>query len=214
MIDPSSHRNEYMKSSLEESQLPCDPTQLFEDWLKDAFESDIGEPTAMTLATSDSDGRISSRIVLLKGFDANGFQFYANYKSKKGMDLQENSYAALSFFWPALEKQIRIEGKVKKISSRDSDMYHAARPRNNQISAWASDQSEEIKDRATLEAQFAAVNKVYEKQSSIPRPPHWGGYKLAADRIEFWQGREARLHDRIEYFKDDNSSWKRRRLCP
>lgn len=214
MNNPSAQRNEYKKNCLNEHQLPCNPIELFEEWLKLAFDSETIEPTAMTLSTANASGRISSRIVLLKGFDMNGFQFYANYNSRKGRNLHENNFAALNFFWPEMEKQVRIEGLAKKISERDSDMYHDARPRNNQISAWASNQSETIKDRATLEAQFKAVNKVYDKQDSVPRPPHWGGYRLIPDKIEFWQGRESRLHDRIEYNKDGCCNWKIQRLNP
>jgi pyridoxamine 5'-phosphate oxidase len=168
----------------------------------------------MTLATSNGEGRISSRIILLKGFDAGGFQFYTNYKSKKGKDLSANPYAAMSFFWPELERQIRIEGKVQKISPRDSDLYHSARPRNNQLGAWASDQSAPIADRKTLESQFEAVSKAYKDQDIIPRPDMWGGYRLSPEIIEFWQGRESRLHDRIEYIRDNNGNWCKQRLNP
>ena len=128
-------------------------------WLMEAFDHDLPEPTAMTLATANSTGRISSRIILLKGFDTGGFQFYTNYKSQKGRDLEENSHAAISFFWPELERQVQIEGTVQKISERDSDLYHAARPRNNQLGAWASEQSAPIKDRQTLEGQYEAIKR-------------------------------------------------------
>ena len=180
----------------------------------EAFEEDLPEPTAMTLATSNEEGRISSRIILLKGFDSGGFQFYTNYKSKKGKDLSENPFAALSFFWPELERQIRIEGKVEKITARDSDLYHSARPRNNQLGAWASDQSAPVSDRETLEGQYEAVKKAYKDQEIIPRPPNWGGFRLSPDKIEFWQGRENRLHDRIEYIRDNSGGWCKQRLNP
>ncbi len=206
--------HDYGKSRLEETDLPAVPVELFETWLKEAFDHDLPEPTAMTLATSNSDGRISSRIILLKGFDAGGFQFYTNYNSLKGRDLKENPHAAMSFFWPELERQVRIEGKVSKISERDSDMYHAARPRNNQLGAWASEQSAPVKDRQTLEDQYEAVKKAYENHEQIPRPKHWGGYRLTPERIEFWQGREHRLHDRIEYVSDRSGRWSRQRLSP
>jgi pyridoxamine 5'-phosphate oxidase len=214
MSDPYNFRNEYGKSKLEDHHLPENPVELFEKWLLEAFDCDIPEPTAMTLATSNTEGRISSRIILLKGFDLNGFQFYTNYKSQKGRELEENKYAALSFFWPELERQIRIEGTVQKISPKDSDLYHSARPRNNQLGAWASEQSSPIADRDTLEAQFEAVKKAYRDHAVIPRPEYWGGYRLSPDRIEFWQGRENRLHDRIEYHLDSTDRWRRQRLSP
>lgn len=214
MSDPFDFRSEYGKFQLMEDDLPGNPVDLFEKWLKDAFEADLPEPTAMTLATSSVDGRVSSRIILLKGFDNGGFQFYTNYSSRKGQDLEQNPFAALSFFWPELERQVRIEGKAGKISSKESDLYHSARPRNNQLGAWASEQSAPVSDRGTLEEQFEAVKKAYKNHTIIPRPPYWGGYKLAPDRIEFWQGRENRLHDRIEYFLEPTGKWFRQRLNP
>jgi pyridoxamine 5'-phosphate oxidase len=214
MNDPGYLRNEYGKSKLDERELPSNPVELFEKWLKEAFEEDLPEPTAMTLATANSEGRVSSRIILLKGFDTGGFQFYTNYKSRKGQDLEENNYASISFFWPELERQVRIEGRVQKISEKDSDLYHAARPRNNQLGAWASEQSAPVNDRQTLEAQYDAVKKAYKDHDQIPRPKHWGGYRLSPDRIEFWQGRENRLHDRIEYEADHSGRWSRQRLSP
>jgi pyridoxamine 5'-phosphate oxidase len=214
MKDPYYFRNEYGKMRLEDTNLPLDPVVLFEKWLTEAFEADLPEPTAMTLATSNSEGRISSRIVLLKGFDAGGFQFYSNYNSHKGDDLAENNFAAMSFFWPEMERQVRIEGKVEKITARDSDLYHTARPRNNQLGAWASEQSSPVTDRETLELQFKAVSKAYEKHDMIPRPPKWGGYRLSPDKMEFWQGRENRLHDRIEYNRDNYGKWSKQRLNP
>lgn len=214
MHNPQNFRNEYGRSRLDDTNLPYNPSELFERWLSEAFEADLPEPTAMTLATSDSEGRISSRIILLKGFDAGGFQFYTNYNSRKGQNLRENKFAAMSFFWPELERQVRIEGKVEKIPARDSDLYHSARPRNNQLGAWASDQSAPVTDRETLEQQFQAVNNAYKNHDVIPRPPQWGGYRLTPDRIEFWQGRESRLHDRIEYNKDCTGKWSHQRLNP
>jgi pyridoxamine 5'-phosphate oxidase len=214
MTDPSGYRNEYRRSRLDEADLTGNPLELFEQWLKEAFEEDLPEPTAMTLATANSEGRVSSRIILLKGFDSGGFQFYTNYHSQKGRDLDENSHAAMSFFWAEIERQVRIEGRVEKIPSRDSDLYHSARPRNNQLGAWASDQSAPVSDRHTLEAQFEAVKHAYRNHDIIPRPKHWGGYRLVPRRIEFWQGRENRLHDRIEYSMDDSGRWTRQRLSP
>lgn len=215
MSDPLNTRNEYGKSKLEESKLPANPMELFEKWLKEAFDVDLPEPTAMTLATCDANGKVSSRIVLLKGFEEKGFHFYTNYNSRKGRNLNENNSAALSVYWPELEQQVRIEGIVEKLPNKESDHYHAARPRNNQLGALASEQSEPVKDRYTLEAQFAAVGKAYEKHKLIPRPSHWGGYVLIPDIIEFWQGRENRLHDRIEYKRSSiKDVWSIRRLNP
>lgn len=214
MYDLLDSRSEYGKSKLEEKTLPDHPMKLFEKWLSEAFEADLPEPTAMTLSTCNSQGRVASRIVLLKGFEDNSFHFYSNYKSRKGADLEDNRFAAIGFFWPELERQVRIEGEVKKIPAKDSDLYHAARPRMNQLGAWASDQSTPVKDRYTLEAQYTAVVKSYENVKIIPRPPHWGGYRLQATLIEFWQGRPGRLHDRIEFYKDEEGDWLRRRLNP
>lgn len=214
MQDPFNFRTEYGKSRLEDTNLPQNPVELFEKWLTEAFNADLAEPTAMTLATANSEGRVSSRIILLKGFDAGGFQFYSNYNSHKGRDLLENNSAAMSFFWPELERQVLIEGSVRKITSRDSDLYHSARPRNNQLGAWASEQSDPVCDRETLESQFEAISKAYKEFDMIPRPPKWGGYKLTPERIEFWQGRENRLHDRIEYNRDHAGRWSKQRLNP
>ncbi|HKK62636.1 MAG TPA: pyridoxamine 5'-phosphate oxidase [Bacteroidales bacterium] len=214
MNNPGYYRNEYGKSKLEEGDLPANPVELFEKWLMEAFEEDLPEPTAMTLATANKEGRVSARIILLKGFDNDGFQFYTNYKSKKSSDLEDSNFASMSFFWPELERQVRIEGKVSKISAKDSDLYHSARPRNNQLGAWASEQSQPISDRQTLEGQYNAVKKAYEGHAFIPRPKHWGGYRLTPLKIEFWQGREHRLHDRIDYQKDDSGRWCKQRLSP
>ncbi|MEX2370435.1 MAG: pyridoxamine 5'-phosphate oxidase [Bacteroidales bacterium] len=214
MNEPRYYRNEYGKSKLEEPDLPAIPVDLFEQWLMDAFDINLPEPTAMTLSTANSEGRVSSRIILLKGFDNTGFQFYTNYKSRKAMDLETNDRASLSFFWPELERQILIEGTVQKISAKNSDLYHAARPRNNQLGAWASEQSEPVLDRKSLETQFDAVKKAYKDHDMIPRPKHWGGYRLTPVRIEFWQGRENRLHDRIEYQVESSGGWSRQRLSP
>lgn len=215
MSDHFDFRNEYGKSSLEESDLPKNPMELFEKWFTEAFDADLPEPSAMTLATSNASGKVSSRIILLKGFDDRGFYFYTNYNSRKGKDLAENHYASVNFFWPELERQIQIEGSTVKMSAKDSELYHAARPRNNQMGAWASEQSEAIKDRYTLEAQFEAVCHAYKDHDVIPRPKHWGGYVLIPDSIEFWQGREKRLHDRLEYFREAASEpWKIHRLSP
>lgn len=207
-------RKEYRRSKLEDADLPGNPLELFEAWLQEAFEEDLPEPTAMTLSTVNGEGRVSSRIILLKGFDNGGFQFYTNYNSQKGRDLAENNHAAASFFWPELERQIRIEGRVEKVPAKDSDLYHAARPRNNQLGAWASDQSAPVSDRDTLEGRFEAVKQAYKDHEIIPRPKYWGGYRLRPDKIEFWQGRESRLHDRIEYRLMSSGQWSAQRLNP
>jgi len=214
MADPYYYRNEYGRSRLVKKDLPPRPVELFESWLNDAFEADLPEPTAMTLATAGASGRISSRIILLKGFDSGGFQFYTNYKSRKGRDLSDNPFAAMSFFWPELERQVRIEGRAERIPARESDLYHSARPRNNQLGAWASEQSEAVADRETLESQYEAVSNAYKDHDMIPRPPNWGGYRLVHDRVEFWQGRENRLHDRFVYEREDSGKWSVHRLSP
>ncbi len=215
MSDPFDFTNEYGRSKLEESDLPKDPMELFENWFTEAFDADLPEPSAMTLATSNASGKVSSRIILLKGYDARGFHFFTNYNSRKGKDLEENHYASMNFFWPELERQVHIEGSAVKMSAKDSELYHSARPRNNQLGAWASEQSEPIRDRYTLEAQYEAVSHAYKDHKVIPRPKHWGGYVLIPDSIEFWQGRGNRLHDRMEYFRGTASEpWKTQRLSP
>ena len=191
---------------------PLDPIARFEQALAIALRTEPFDATAMTLATAGSDGRPSARVVLLKETDARGFVFYTNRNSRKGQALAAHAYAALTFHWPKLEQQVRIEGKVEHVSDEESDAYFATRPRGSQLGAWASAQSTEIASREELEAKLAAIEERFAGQD-VPRPPHWGGYRVIPDRIEFWQGRPSRLHDRELYVRDANA-WRVSRLSP
>lgn len=203
-------RENYTKNELIEKNVIENPIEQFKIWFEDAIKSGIKEPNAMCLSTLKND-RPSSRIVLLKGIDE-GFVFFTNYESNKGIEISMNQFAALNFFWAELERQIRIEGFVEKVTEAESDEYFYSRPRGSQIGAWVSNQSKVIENRAILEEKLIEIEKKYNNQP-IPRPPHWGGYRLIADRIEFWQGRPSRLHDRILYSKIE-SNWRIERLSP
>jgi pyridoxamine 5'-phosphate oxidase len=210
-------RTEYMRATLDESSVAADALRQFELWFADAVSAQVPEPTAMTLATVGADGDPAARIVLLKGVDARGFTFFTNYESRKGRELATRPRAALLFFWPELERQIRIEGSVSKIDAAESTEYFAGRPRASQLGAWASPQSEPIVRRSVLEARFAELADRYRDASEpVPRPPHWGGYRLAPESIEFWQGRASRLHDRIRYRRTQSQPavWIVERLAP
>jgi pyridoxamine 5'-phosphate oxidase len=210
-------RTEYMRETLDESDVAPDPYRQFEHWFAEAVKAQLHEPNAMTLATVDSRGRPAARIVLLKVFDPRGFVFFTNYESRKGRELAANPGAALLFFWPELERQVRIEGLATPIDSAESADYFSGRPRSSQLGAWASPQSEPIGGRAALEARFAAMEARYRDESgAVPCPPHWGGYRLAADTVEFWQGRASRLHDRIRYRRTEEhpGAWVIDRLAP
>ncbi len=204
-------RRDYLVSSLDESDAGNDPMALFGRWFEDAKKSEQLEPNAMTLATVDAFGRPHARVVLLKGRFENRFSFYTNYLSHKGQQLQASPFAALCFWWDRLERQIRIEGRVRKLSSSESDMYFQARPRSSRLGAWASAQSEVIESHKTLELKMIELEEKYPED--IPRPAHWGGYEVIADRIEFWQGRSSRLHDRIDFTKIGDC-WERVRRSP
>jgi len=204
-------RQTYQKFELLESAVAPDPYHQFDAWFQQALHSEVREPTAMTLATADAAGRPSARIVLLKGFDAQGFVFYTNYQSRKGAELATNPHASLLFFWPELERQVRIEGRVTQVSPAESDAYYASRPLGSRIGAWASPQSQPI-DHEALAAR--ARDLALELGEHPPRPPHWGGYRLQAGRIEFWQGRPSRLHDRLVYTQDEAGGWTLDRLAP
>ena len=210
-MDLADLRREYALQSLDESKIDSDPVRQFERWMREALESKLPEPTAMHLATVGADGRPSGRIVLLKGVDAGGFVFYTNYDSRKGRDLHAHPAAALTFFWKELERQVRIEGTVEKVGAAESDAYFASRPVASRIGAWASPQSEPIESRAWLMARIAKMTLAHGHAPT--RPPHWGGYRLAPDRLEFWQGRESRLHDRIAYAREAGA-WRIARLAP
>lgn len=206
-------RREYSRQVITKENVKPDPFDQFSIWFNEALDSDVTDANAMTLSTSDSSGQPSSRIVLLKGFDEGGFRFYTNYKSKKAQDLKQNSRAALSFFWPALERQICIRGKVKMMNREDSAAYFETRPRESQLGAWASSQSSEIEDRKELEKNFEEVRQKFE-QKKVPIPDFWGGFILWPTYIEFWQGRPRRLHDRILYTREEEGGWQISRLSP
>ena len=211
MTDLAALRKSYEHAELDESSAYGDPLQQFALWLQQALDAQVPEPNAMTLATVGANGRPSTRIVLIKGFDARGIVWYTNYDSRKGRELASNPYAALQFHWVELERVVRIEGHVERVSAEESDAYFASRPMDSRIGAWASPQSEVIASRAVLVANAAKIGARY--MLNPPRPPQWGGYRLVPDAFEFWQGRKSRLHDRLRY-RLDGTQWLRERLAP
>ena len=204
-------RKSYERAELSEDASHPDPLGQFEQWLNEAIAGELPEPNAMTLATVSSDLRPSTRVVLIKGYDARGIVWYTNYDSRKGRELAGNPQAALQFHWVELERVVRIEGRVEKVSAQDSDTYFHSRPLDSRIGAWASPQSEVISGRSVLVANAAKFGAQFLLQP--PRPPHWGGYRLVPDRWEFWQGRKSRLHDRLRYTLQEGH-WLRERLAP
>ncbi len=204
-------RKEYALETLDEHAVDSDPLRQFNAWMEEALRAQVSEPTAMTLATVDGRGRPAGRIVLLKGVDPRGFVFYTNYASRKGRELAAHPVASLTFFWRELERQVRIEGAVERVSAAESAEYFASRPLGSRIGAWASPQSEAIESRAWLEARWARLADEYGEKP--PCPPHWGGYRVLPDFLEFWQGRMSRLHDRIAYTRTAEG-WKVARLAP
>lgn len=206
-------RKEYAKASLDTSIVDKDPIVQFETWFREALKAEVEEPNAMHLATVNSAGRPSGRVVLLKGVENHKFLFYTNYQSKKGQELEHNPACALTFFWSELERQVRIEGVAERVIADNSDAYFKSRPRGSQLGAWASPQSTPIQSRQILEERAKQIEKKFENSATVPRPHQWGGYQIDPFLIEFWQGRPNRLHDRIEYTKSDGV-WKILRLAP
>lgn len=213
-LDLAALRKNYSLKALSEESVSTDPISQFETWLEEALTAEVPEATAMVLSTANPEGAPSARVLLLKGILNQGFGFFTNYQSRKGRELAENPKAALTFFWPQLERQVRVEGEVAKVPEEVSDAYFKSRPAGSRIGAWASPQSQEIDSRETIEKARFLYTEKYEEEGDIARPQHWGGYALYPTRIEFWQGRPDRLHDRILYKKDEEGQWSIVRLAP
>jgi pyridoxamine 5'-phosphate oxidase len=213
MSTPEHIRKSYQHGELNRSDLTRDPLDLFRQWWKEALAAEIAEPNAMTLATVGPNQRPSARTVLLKGISDDGFEFYTNYRSRKAGDMEINPQVALLFFWKELERQVRIEGYVEKVSRQQSQQYFQSRPLGSQIGAWASPQSQVIEDRSVLDNAVTRIEEQFIGQDPLPLPNHWGGYIVRPHLYEFWQGREDRLHDRFEYILDEKH-WKISRLAP
>lgn len=206
-------RKDYTVSGLSEIEVNSNPFTQFQQWFDQALAAQLLEPNAMTVATATADGKPKARMVLLKDFDERGFVFYTNYNSQKGQELAENPQASLVFWWAELERQVRISGRVEKVSEKESDKYFNSRPLSSRLGAWASNQSEVIENREVLTRQLQELQTKYHNQD-IKRPPHWGGLRVIPTEIEFWQGRPSRLHDRLRYTRLDDGTWKIERLSP
>lgn len=211
-LDIAGIRTDYQLKELHEGMVKSNPIEQFNIWFEEAIHSEVMEPNAMCLSTSTDSGKPSSRIVLLKGVDELGFSFFTNYHSIKGQMIEANPWVALNFFWPELQRQVRIIGKADKLSAEASDEYFESRPRASQIGAWASDQSDEVRNREYLDKKYEETLANFENKE-VFRPPHWGGYLVQPEQIEFWQGRASRMHDRIEYVLEDGD-WRHHRLAP
>lgn len=214
MKDLQDIRKDYQKSNLLEENISENPFAEFKVWFDNALKNSKLEPNAMVLSTVSRSMQPSSRVVLLKGLDESGFVFFTNYESRKGKELREVPFAALLFFWADLEQQIRIEGKIERVSEEESAAYYHSRPRGSQIGAWASPQSQTIPNREFLEEKVEEYSQQFENEVVIPYPKFWGGFRLVPHRIEFWQGRSSRLHDRILFEKEEEGTWYRSRLAP
>ncbi len=206
-------RREYTRQGLLKQDVDPDPFRQFHRWFEQALAAELPEPNAMTIASATPDGRPSARMVLLKNLDDQGFVFYTNYESHKGQELLANPWASLVFWWAELERQVRVEGRVEQVSAAESDAYFHSRPRSSQLGAWASNQSRIVGDRTDLEQRLAELETQYGEDQLIPRPPHWGGFRVVPEVIEFWQGRPNRLHDRIVY-RHKAGDWTLARLAP
>ncbi|AKG23608.1 pyridoxamine 5'-phosphate oxidase [Calothrix sp. 336/3] len=206
-------RKDYTLQDLKETEVDTNPVIQFKTWFDQALAAQIIEPNAMTIATTTRDGKPSARMVLLKDFDERGFVFFTNYHSQKGQELIDNPQGAIVFWWAELERQVRICGTVEKVSEQESDYYFNSRPQNSRLGAWASEQSEVIPYREILEEKLELLQEKY-ANTEIPRPPHWGGFRVIPTEIEFWQGRASRLHDRLRYSRQEDGSWKIERLSP
>ncbi len=206
-------RRSYTMASLSEADVNPDPFIQLERWLQEALNSQLPEPTAMTLATVSADGQPNARVVLLKGFDHRGLVFYTNYESRKGVELEQNPQAALLFFWPELERQVRIKGRTERVSSDESLTYFQSRPKESQLGAWASPQSQVISGRDVVELRYQELAEQFKHDEVLPLPPFWGGYRVVPAYFEFWQGRPSRLHDRIRY-QHGEQGWTIARLAP
>lgn len=206
-------RREYSKATLERGDLEADPIRQFHIWYEQALAASVPEPNAMTLATATLDGRPSARIVLLKGVDARGFTFHTSYDSRKGREIADNPRASLVFFWQPLERQVRVEGSVERVSEAESDEYFRSRPIGSRLGAWASPQSAVVPDRQAFEGRAGEILERY-PEGEIPRPPNWGGLRVVPDAVEFWQGRPSRLHDRFLYRRSSSGDWTIERLAP
>lgn len=205
-------RHDFSKQTLDEKDVNQNPLLQFEKWFKEAVESKVNEPNAMTVCTATKEGKPSARILLLRNFNEDGFVFYTNYNSRKGEEIEKNPQAALLFFWPELERQVRIEGILSKQTASESDLYFNTRPRGSKLGAWSSEQSKPVSNRKTLDENYELFSKKFPSEN-VPRPEFWGGYILKPHSIEFWQGRPSRMHDRIHYSLIGNS-WKIERLSP